>query len=916
MISPETIKKAKDAIKTKAEYEYFFSKLSSADWIEPLKKYGGFFTNPPKIREENGYIITPVWPESQYLTRMAKLAPEIVMEVINNIPDDHSNILIYQDFVEAALDMPADMSVKLLEKFKLASKMRYGGHSLLGMKIGDLISHLAKNEYVKEAISLSKTILKICPEIDEVDEDGEPSFTSLNSWEYQQIIKKNIPDIFVKNDLETIALFCRFLDSHIKLYRKQWKIDSDKEDYSFSWRPAIEDHSQNRDASHGLSNILVEAIRDFGELFLNNKPDEFPSLLEILRKYPWKIFLRLELHFLRISKPNVDLLSSRLVEKNNFDDVHVRHEYALLLFEHFAKLDLEQQSTVLGFVRNSEDEIALDALCWFEESNLPDDLKQRKSNLVSKLGKPEHPEFSYYSYSGWVGPTSPKTEDELKTVSSKEIVEFLRLWKPKDGFQSASPNGLGRVLNLVISSNLSSFIDLIEEFKSLDPTYVRALIEGAEGAVKDKKEVEWGKILELCKWVINQPINISNRTVSREFFQDPDWSWSQKSVVKLISRGLEKQYSEIPFEFRELVWGILDLIRVIEPSQMEEIHDTFDPVFTSINSTRGESLHSVIKYALWVNRHIEKMTFPEGNSQVSFSLMPEVRNALNFHLDTNNEKSLSTWSVYGQWFPWLALLDEDWAKEKVNIIFPEDEAAKEYWEAAWYAYIVYCSPYDNILNLLKEKYAFAIKKLKSSSRIKQKESDGGLSKHLMVFYYRGKLEIDFLEGFWSNADEPIRMGALNFFGTSLQQPSVTDAMIVRAKKLWESRMKVAKEKQNFRNEMSCFSVWFSSRKFDTVWALDTLKESLSISKKIKRDSKHTLEYLSELAESFPKEVSECLDLIVRNTEEIWQLSYWKGEIEILLKKLLKTSEKKKAKDIIHVLGSKGLFEFRDLLKNE
>lgn len=66
----------------------------------------------------------------------------------------------------------------------------------------------------------------------------------------------------------------------------------------------------------------------------------------------------------------------------------------------------------------------------------------------------------------------------------------------------------------------------------------------------------------------------------------------------------------------------------------------------------------MIRYALWVCR---SLTGPNGTYAVrpSMDTMPEVRRRLDWHLDPANDPSLAVRSVYGQWFPHLALIDAD-----------------------------------------------------------------------------------------------------------------------------------------------------------------------------------------------------------------------------------------------------------------
>ena len=90
-----------------------------------------------------------------------------------------------------------------------------------------------------------------------------------------------------------------------------------------------------------------------------------------------------------------------------------------------------------------------------------------------------------------------------------------------------------------------------------------------------------------------------------------------------------------------------------------------DPATLSLNTTRGQAFHGVVRYALWLQRH------SEDPDKFSFSDAPEVKAVLDAHLDVNRDPSLAIRSVYGQWFPWLVLLDRDWAVGNAAQNLPE-----------------------------------------------------------------------------------------------------------------------------------------------------------------------------------------------------------------------------------------------------
>jgi hypothetical protein len=108
-----------------------------------------------------------------------------------------------------------------------------------------------------------------------------------------------------------------------------------------------------------------------------------------------------------------------------------------------------------------------------------------------------------------------------------------------------------------------------------------------------------------------------------------------------------------------------------------------DPATLSINTTRGQAMHAAVRYALWVRRHIEKT--PEGKERIAhgFKEMAEVREVLEAHLDPTLDPSLAIRSVYGQWFPWLVLLDPQWASAHVPNIFPQNKPLRDLRDAAW-----------------------------------------------------------------------------------------------------------------------------------------------------------------------------------------------------------------------------------------
>lgn len=74
MISDDLLNKTLEHInQTPVAYNYFFQKIDSPAWLQPLKEKG-FFKNPTPAIRKDGFIQFPIWPESTYLLKIAEKA--------------------------------------------------------------------------------------------------------------------------------------------------------------------------------------------------------------------------------------------------------------------------------------------------------------------------------------------------------------------------------------------------------------------------------------------------------------------------------------------------------------------------------------------------------------------------------------------------------------------------------------------------------------------------------------------------------------------------------------------------------------------------------------------------------------------------------------------------------------------------
>jgi hypothetical protein len=936
--------------------KYFFENLHKAEWLQPLAD-SGFFATIPSLKRDSvkNTLEFPLWPESRFLARMASVKPDLVLDIIKQIPDT-DNTRVYEDFADAALKMPPELAVRLLEKAKKWACSPY--QLLLPKKLGSLAVHLATGGQIGAALELAGVLLEVIPDTkgkgaskkeETYSFTPEPS-ARFDTFYYAEIIKKHFPELLKAGGVRALSSLCDLLESAIRFSRREHE-DKGPEDYSHIWRPAIENHPQN--PHHGIKDILVTGVRDGLNQLVESDFTKVPEYVRLLEERRWRIFHRLSLHLLRLypdAAPN--LVASRLTDRRLFDDDDVRHEYALLADKNFGKMTHAQQQIILNWIdkgpelqsfkesheqwtgKPATDEDAArykgmwqrDRLAWFK-AHLPEEWKKRYEELVAKYGGPSHPEFTSITTS-WVGPTSPKTANELQAMPVTDIVEYLKSWQPPGDWMASSPEGLGRLLSSIVAENPAPFSAEAVRFQRLDPTYIRAVLTGFREALKQQKVMEWSPVFTLCLWVVDQNREIPGRN-SKLRGVDPDWGWARKSIASLISAGFEEGTACIPFDQRAIVWRIIHpLTNDPDPAFDREAGNGdpgLDAATLAINTVRGEAMHAAIHYALWIYRHLEKLPDFRERLARGFNEMPEVREVLDEHLDISKDPSLAIRAVYGQWLPWLVLLDPVWTKEHIASIFPGTESERSYRDAAWETYIIFCAPYDNVFEIMGDQYAAALDRL---GKVKEKKTwiaDPGerLAEHLMFFYWRGKLAVDgprdLLNRFWSQAPESIRAHALGFIGRKFEstKETIPAEILQRLQFLWEQRLSAAKEKPNsHKQEMAAFGWWFISGKFEDSWIMAQLIEALKISGKMEI-SESVVERLASFAQPMPYETVKCLELLVKGDRDGWDIDMWRGHARIILASALQSGNKEAsatAESLIHYLGSLGYLEFRDLLK--
>jgi len=903
VVTPEVVQKVLATIrKRQADYDYFFGRLNSPVWIKPLKE-AGLFSTPPLPAVEGQYISFPRWPESEYLARMAATAPDAVLEVALQIPDTE-NVRVHDDLVNAALAMPADLAAKLVDKAKKWAESSH--HPLFAEKLGSLVAHLAQGEQVDEALGLAGVLLAVLPDPrrpEKGDEDDTYRFPPtpqprFNTWDYRIILKKHIPLLVDADGGRALTLLCDLLQEAMRLSRNR-SDGSGPHDHSYIWRRDIDSDSHDDD----VRDLLISAVRDATKRIANRDAQEVPGMVRMLEARPWLVFRRLALHLLQhFPEAGADLIVERLTDPSLFGVLELWNDFFLLARDHFTRLTPGQQDVYLSWVESGRDPESFktpeERRYWQLrhlapiKNVLPDHWKERHSELVEEFGEIEWPEYVSPPSSMHFGWDSPKSSEDLSRMSFDELIAYLKEWQSSGSPVGPSPEGLGQQLTAVVASEPERFANEVEALKDLDPTYVRAVISGLHEALKQKGTVAWPPILRLCKWVIEQPQEVDKPKGSYAE-RDPDWNWTKGSIQSLLEEGLKSGDAGIPFDLRRAVWEILlPLTDDPDPTPERERGSTMDPLTLSLNTIRGEAMHGLVRYALWCKRDTESEDGGPQDAPRGFDAMPEVREVLDRHLEPDNDPSLAVRSVYGQWFPWLAQLDQEWVASRLQKIFPAEGRSRDLLNAAWETYVVFNSPYTAVFNILREEYYRAIDRIGTTSGEKRyvSDPDDRLAEHLMILYGRGHISLDDPDGllrhFFQKAPGDVRGHAIWLVGRDFNdiEGDVPKEVLERLQALWADRINEAQNAESrvpYVAELTAFGGWFASGKFDDLWSITQLKDVLRLAG-FAEPYHSVLERLAALAASMPAAAVECLGMMVEGDKKRRYIYSWHEHMRSIL----------------------------------
>ncbi len=866
MPEPSTVAKALELIgKGAVNHSYFFSKLKSPEWIEPLTEEG-FFRDPPPRRVNGEFVSYPVWPESKYLARMAPIAPTQVAHVIGLIPDT-DNISVHEDIARVVIHLGArSMARWATKEARWVSEQPRIEHPL-DESLGAVVERLAGLGETGAALGLARSLLTIRCVVDSwrpvsvrepaktyrsgvEGSDGAPTDEEdrevaemaasvvaqlsssivgrLSPYEYRQFVDRHLPALLTICGTRALDMLCDVLEEAIEsdtLRRSERAIR----------RPAIEPHGQNR--SQDVSDALIDAIRDASVELVDNGV-ALAVVVDSLDRQTSPLFKRMVLHLAaERHREDPELAADLAVCADHFRDERLLHEYSRLLGAVFPGLDDVGRNRVMKWIGDGppfhesfvgdDEERRMWTIYWqrrrlaWIHQDLDEDWKARYARIVKETGEPENPDFTSYTTT-WIGPTSPVNAEELGSRSVEEIARYVQTWKPTGDPRQPDKEGLARTLEAVVAKTPAEFLNARGLFQDGSVRYVTAVLAGLSQAVRDETSIDWTAAIDLMLSVVAR------------LGGDSETRRARQRCLWLLWEGLRDDLIDI--RLRKSVWTIVDAMADdADPTPEADSRHEGDPSTRSVNTVRGTALHTVVAYSLWVYQS-EIEPAEARPSAFGMDRIPEVRTRLERHLDPAIDPSPTVRSVYGEWFPHLAMLDQGWARQHVASIFPD--GWPELRDAAWETYLRRCPAYNLPFEILRHHYLEAVDRMDETRERDAPRSErigGVLGEHLVILAGRGLVswsdDDGLLRRFFENAepDDADRAIWLVRRDLSDDETHVSDEVVRRFRRLTEGLLELLKEHGRERmGHLKSLGWWIASGRFDPEWTLSRLARLLEL----------------------------------------------------------------------------------------
>ncbi len=700
------------------------------------------------------------------------------------------------------------------------------------------------------------------------------------------------------------------------------------------------------------------------------------SALGILAGHEHWVFTRLRVHLTnRFAELDPGLARAAMMDPEMFkaSKLWLWHEYAMLMRRCFPMLPPDQKATWLGWVdagpeerwnshvagREATDE---ERRAWVEPwqavrlhwiaPHLTGERRAVYEKMSADWENPDVYDFHYYSPPAERGWRSPIPAEELTGLNLAAALDKISAWRPskrQTNVIGEGTEGLATAFGRYVGGNAEELSGQAEVLERREPApiyiYVRTFIDQMAEAVKADRKIDLAAVLQLCKWVVEQPLSGYGAYIPVDGglwrLVDKDWQWARYAICRFMRAVCDPTLDDIPryplAGNREAMGALLGPLaedpaksHFAEEDARKNLRVYDDSLTAAINTPRGIAVEAIIAYARWIANHIAQNVDGRRIVPAGFDAMPEVRDRLEWQIAPENA-SFEAFSVIGAYLDLLHWIDESWVKANAERIFDlaviEREPKSAYGWAAWNSFLDWGRARASDYQILRQQYVYAVKHLAEAvlSPNSGRTPIHHLGEDLVLLYGHGnlktsssddeKLLFDFLQA----AQSDVRSQTIAFVGWTLSRSeAVPEAIVGRFQSLWEWYWPEFGEKDvAARPASGLFGSWFSCEQFPIGWRLERL-EAVVMLPQVPDLAEQVLGRLATIAEADAEHVGAAmriLDRMIRADKEGWRAYAWRDSAMKILGLAMRGDDaaREVALSLIDHLGRCGHQEFRKLL---
>ena len=298
-------------------------------------------------RNGDGRVAIPRIPSFAFLAKNARSNPILITEIFSRVTTDNPFFL---DFVFEALCAVPKPQMAILCDIAIRMVRRRIRPFLIGGYSSALLA-LSRESLASKAVNLLDNITFLVKL-----EEGRVDFAVLDVRDLNSEDMRSAVLTVSAIEISSIAnVLSKRLDKFMKLTHPERESDATGRpamplvDYSIIWKPTIEDEPGNDLSQIGPQ--LIRLLRDVLTDGLERSTISMAECLEILGRFNWPIFKRIEIHLVA-KTGNLPAIISTILNRDLFDNVNYKHEMSVLFRRHFGRLDEGQRAIVMGWIES------------------------------------------------------------------------------------------------------------------------------------------------------------------------------------------------------------------------------------------------------------------------------------------------------------------------------------------------------------------------------------------------------------------------------------------------------------------------------------------------------------------------------------------------------------------------------------